>query len=330
MTPKKLKDGVRPTRRLLLGAGLTAPVMAAAQTWPVRPIRFLVPFGPGSTSDIIARQVALAARDSLGQPLVIENRAGAGGLIAAEMAARAAPDGYTLCFGTIASHAVSPAMAPSLPFDLIDDFLPVTRLVDAPSLIVVNRDVPATSLAGYLGFARRRGHSTFVSAGQGSLTHLAGEVLRVRHAAPLEHVPYSLFGNALTDLLAGRVDMLCYQAPALLPHLASGAIRALCVLAPRRVALFPALPTAVEELGDPELDFTAWFGAFLPAETPRAIADRLHAAFLVALENAALRETLAAQCCVGVGWGPNRFREFFVAEVPRWRRIVETTGVLLN
>jgi tripartite-type tricarboxylate transporter receptor subunit TctC len=321
---------VRQPRRTLLGglaATLAAPGLLRAQSFPSRPIRLVVPFGPGATADIIARLVAKAAGDFLGQPFIVENRPGGGGVIGAEAVAKAAPDGYTVCLGTVASHAISAAMVDRLPYDLLRDFQPLTVLVDAPNIIVVHAGLPVQDLVGYLDYARQQGRSTFISGGLGTTSQLVGEVLRVRHHAPLEHVPYRAFGPALGDFLSGKIDMLSYQIPALVQHIQSGAVKRLAAATRQRISLMPDLPTVAELLGDADFDFSAWFGSFLPAGTPRAIVQRLDQAMQAALASPELRDALPAQGLQPVGMGPDAFEPFFQAEVPRWREIVRVTGV---
>jgi tripartite-type tricarboxylate transporter receptor subunit TctC len=321
------------SRRALLGAaaaGLASPALAQ-QGFPNRPIRFVVPFGPGSTADALARIVARQAGENLGQPLVVDNRPGAGGIIGADIVAKSAPDGHTICLGTVASHSVSAAMATDpLPYDLLNDFDPLTNLVNAPNIILVNSRVPATNMQEYLAWARQRGRSTFVSGGNGTTTHLVGEMLRIRHNAPIEHVPYRSFGPALADVLNGTIDMLSYQIPATLPHVASGALRPLAASTRERVALMPNLPTVGEQLGDRDFDFSAWFGTFCPARTPRPVLERLNEAMQAAVNSAELQQALPAQGLEPLGWGPDRFGQFFRAEVPRWAEIVRLTGVRMT
>jgi tripartite-type tricarboxylate transporter receptor subunit TctC len=258
---------------------------------------------------------------------MVENRPGAGGLIGAEALARSAADGYTIGLGTITSHAVAPAIATSVPFDPLREFLPIVLLATAPALFVVHHSVPATGLADYLAYARRRGGSTFTSAGQGSVTHLAGEVLRARYGAPLEHVSYREIGTALADLLAGRIDAMCYQPPALARSIASGILRPLAALSDRRLPLFPTLPTANESLGADDLDFSSWFGVFLPAAADPSVAATLHGAMAAALARPGLRGAWATQGLEPIGWGVERFGAFFHAETVRWRRVVKAAGM---
>lgn len=318
----------------LLAAGAALPRLSFAQQpdpFPNRPIRLVVPFGPGSTADFLARTVANAAPATLGQPMVVENRPGAGGIIGADIVAKSPPDGYTIVLGTVASHAVSAAMTTSpLPYDLLNDFDALTALVNAPNIVLINSRIPARTLPEYLDWARRQGRSTFVSGGNGTTSHLVGEVLRVRQCVPLEHVPYRAFGPALTDVLSGTIDMLSYQIPATLPHIASGALRPLAAATRERVGLMADLPTVSELLGDNDFDFSAWFGTFVPARTPRPVIDRLDRAIQAALASPELRNALPAQGLEPLGWGADRFGPFFRAEVPRWANIVRLTGMTMN
>lgn len=315
----------RSGRRIVLAAGLASP--ALSQSLAARSIGFIVPFGPGSTSDILARLVAGPAAARLGQPLIIENRPGAGGLIGAELLARAAPDGLTIGLGTITSHAVAPAMAAAPSFDVSRDFTPLCLLATSPTIAVTHPTIPADDLHGWLAHARRQGGSSFTSAGPGSITHLAGETLRARHGAPLLHVPYSQFGAALADVLAGRVDGLFYQLPALAPHVAAGALRPLAVMGRARLPDYPALPTAAETLGDQALDFATWFGVFMPAGVAPAAVARLQGALLGALDDRVVQASLPARGFASTGLDAAAFAPFFQAEIIRWRDIVEATGV---
>lgn len=323
-----------PRRRVMLAIPLLAlPAAArsrgarAQENWPSRPIRLIVPFGPGSTGDAIARLVSGPTAGTLGRPLAVDNRPGAGGVIGAEATAHAAADGYTFGIGSAASHAVSPATTARLSYDLMGDFAAVALLVTAPSLIVVHHSVPATTLTEYLAHARRQGRSLYVSAGTGTVTHLAGELLRARQNAPLEHVPYRAVGGALADLLAGNVEMMAYQVPALLPHIGAGTLRPVATATAARLPTMPNLPTAAEQLGDPDFDFATWLGVFAPAATLRPIIDRMGAALLAALTSPELRDALPAQGFAPIGWGPERFDAFFRAEVPRWAKIVRDVGL---
>jgi tripartite-type tricarboxylate transporter receptor subunit TctC len=314
-------------RALLAGAAALTigSTPSCASEFPDRPIKLIVPFGAGSIADIVARRTSEKASPILGQTIYIENRPGAGGSIGAAAVATAPPDGYTLCLGTVASHSIAAAIVPRLPYDLLTDFRPIALLVSTWSLIVVNRSVPAHSLGEYLEHARRKGRSLYVSGGVATTTHLIPELIRARYNAPLEHIPAANVGQAFSDVLAGTVDMMCYPALGLQPHIASGGVRPLAVAAQSRVSSLPDVPTVVEALGSNEFDLSSWFGMFAPAKTPDAVVNRLSSAVTMAVLS--IRDDLAKLGAEAQGWGPERFDPFFRAEIPRWKEIVRVTGV---
>jgi tripartite-type tricarboxylate transporter receptor subunit TctC len=315
-------------RRTLLAGAAALTISSSgssANEFPDRPIKLVVPFGAGSIADIIARRTSEKTSPILGQNIYIENRPGAGGSIGAAAVATAPPDGYTICLGTVASHSIAAAVVPRLPYDLLADFKPVALLVSTWNLIVVNRAVPAQTLAEYLDHARKKGFSLYVSGGIATTTHLIPELIRARYNAPLEHVPAADVGKAFTDVLAGTVDMMCYPALALQPHIASGGVRPLAVASQRRISSLPDIPTLVEALGSNEFDLSSWFGLFAPAKTPDAIVNRLSSAFTTAVLS--IRDDLAKLGAEAQGWGPDRFDPFFRAEIPRWKEVVRVTGV---
>jgi tripartite-type tricarboxylate transporter receptor subunit TctC len=264
------------------------------------------------------------AGDLLKQPMVVENRPGAGGTIGAAAVAAAAPDGYTLCLGTVASHSIAVTLQKPR-YDTLQSFKPITLLVTTASLIVVNTNVPATTLPEYLEYARLKGASPYVSGGVATTTQLLPELIRVRMNVPLLHVPAARVGDSFNDLLAGRVDMMCYPAIGLLPYLASGTVRALAVAAPNRMKLLPDVPTVSESLGSAEYNLTAWFGAFAPGKTPDLIVNLLSSAMssaVLGLSGELERIGVEAQ-----GWPPDRFDTFFRAEILRWAEVLRLTGV---
>jgi tripartite-type tricarboxylate transporter receptor subunit TctC len=315
------------TRRqlMLAGAALAGSSSAAlGDDYPNRPIRLVVPFGAGSIADIAARKTVDQAGAALGQAVYIENRPGAAGAIGANVVAKAPPDGYTLCLGTVASHSIAAATVANLPYDPLADFTAVACLISTWSLLVVNKDVPAKSLPEYLDYARRKGHSQYVTGGIGTTTHLVVELMRVREKAPLEHVPVANVGNAFTDLVAGRVDMMSYPALALQAHIESGAVRPLAVASDKRVPTLPDVPTIVEMLKSNEYDLKSWFGVFAPANTPKPIIMKVASAFTGAIQSASAdMQKLGAE---PLAWGPEQFDTFFRAELPRWREVVRLTG----
>jgi tripartite-type tricarboxylate transporter receptor subunit TctC len=315
-------------RREFLAAALAAAPLtlraARAEAFPSRPIRLIVPFGAGSVADIVARKVGAAASVTLKQNLVIENHPGAGGAIGASIVAKAQPDGYTLCLGTVASHAIAAAIE-KLPYDLATDFKAVALLITTANLIVVNSAVPARTLPEYLDYARKKGTSLYVSGGVATTTQLVPELIRVRLKVPLQHVPAAKVGDSFNDLLAGRVDMMCYPALGLAPYLASGKVRPLAVASDHRVKLLPDVPTVAEALNSSEYNLTSWFGVFAPAKTPDPVVRILSTTMSDAvLAMAAQFDKLGADAR---GWKADRFDAFFRAEIPRWAEIVRITGV---
>lgn len=315
------------SRRSVLIGLLAAPFascLALADEYPSRPIRLIVPFGAGSVADIVARKVGDKAAIALKQNLVVENHPGAGGAIGAAIVANAAPDGYTLCLGTVASHAIAAALEP-LPYNLATDFKAVTLLVTTANLIAVNSAVPATTLSEYLDYARKKGNSLYVSGGVATTTQLVPELIRVRLNVPLQHVPAAKVSDSFNDLLAGRVDMMCYPALGLAPYLASKAVRPLAVASDYRVKSLPDVPTIAESLGSDEYNLTSWFGVFAPARTPDPIVEKLSLVLSAAVLSMADEfDNIGADAR---GWPADKFDAFFRAEVPRWAEIVKLTGM---
>jgi tripartite-type tricarboxylate transporter receptor subunit TctC len=327
MVDQFFRTRVLADRRAVLMGIAGAPFVlrsAHADDYPSRPIRLIVPFGAGSVADIVARKVGDKAGIALKQSFVIENRPGAGGSIGAAIVANALPDGYTLCLGTVASHAIAAALE-TLPYNLATDFKAVVLLVTTANLIVVNNAVPAKTLPEYLGYARKKGTSLYVSGGVATTTQLLPELIKVRLNVPLQHVPAAKVGDSFNDVIAGRVDMMCYPALGLAPFLASGAVRPLAVAADTPIEALPDVPTVAEALGSKEFDLTPWFGVFAPAKTP----DQIVAIVSSAMSTAVL--TMADELeKIGVdarGWQADRFDPFFRAEIPRWAEVVRLTGV---
>jgi tripartite-type tricarboxylate transporter receptor subunit TctC len=315
------------SRRGVLFGTLAAPFaarMARADDYPSRPIRLIVPFGAGSVADIVARKVSEKASITLKQNLVVENHPGAGGAIGAAMVATAEPDGYTLCLGSVASHAISAAIE-KLPYNPATDFKAITLLVTTVTLIAVNSAVPVKTLPEYLDYARKKGNSLYVSGGVATTTQLIPELIRVRLKVPLQHVPAAKVSDSFNDVLAGRVDMICYPTIGLAPYLASGAVRALAVAADHRVKSLPDVPTIAEALGSDEFNLSSWFGVFAPAKTPDPIIAKLSSVL-----SAAVLSMADEFDKIGVdakGWPADKFEAFYRADIPRWAEVVKVTGV---
>ncbi len=298
---------------------------AHAQSYPVKPIRLIVPFGPGSTADIIARVMGVSMSKELGQQIIVDNRPGAAGTIGAAEAARAVPDGYTLVLGTVASHGTGALMMSNVPFDPVKDFQAVTLITIAPSIIAVHSAVPVKTVRELVELARRDPSLNFTSAGTGTTAHLAGEFLNLRMQVKITHVPYKAAGQAVSDFVGGHIPIMIYQVPALRPFIDSGKIRPIAATSLKRIQSLPTVPTVAETL-IPGYDFSAWFGVMAPAGTPRPVIERLHKSILLAMENPELKQQFVNQGLEAVGTGPDPFQDFMRGELPRWRDIIQKTG----
>ena len=249
---------------------------ACAQTWPAKPIRLIVPFPPGGGNDILARTVGRKLTEAVAQQVVIDNRGGAGGNIGAETAAHAVADGYTLFLGGIGSHGTNPGLQAKLPYDPVRDFAPITLIASAPLIVVVHPSLPVKSIAELVQYAKARpGQLNFASSGGGSIAHLAPEMLNAMAHVKLTHVPYKGTAPALVDLLSGQVQLMMNSAVSMLSQLRGGKLRAIAATGARRLAALPELPT-VAESGVPGYEVASWYGLLAPAQTPRAIVDRLN------------------------------------------------------
>jgi tripartite-type tricarboxylate transporter receptor subunit TctC len=319
------------TRRALLGTGaalLAAP--ARAQSYPDRPVRLIVPFAPGGGGDTLARLSAAAAQPLLGQPLVVENRAGAGGNIGAEAVARAPADGYTLLYGTNGTHAINEALYPRLPFRPEADFTPVAALTRIALVIVVRKDLPVETGPELVAWLKDRpGKITYASAGNGTTGHIASEMFRAAAGVEITHIPYRGNGAAMTDLAAGRVDMAIDLIPAAAPLLEAGAVRALAVTSAQPLPSHPGLPTVASFL--PGFEVGAWDGIFAPAGTPPAALHALNAAFRRALREP---DTVAALRRRGADVAPLEtpadFAAYVSAERPKWANAVRASGARMD
>ncbi|MBO1073225.1 Bug family tripartite tricarboxylate transporter substrate binding protein [Roseomonas marmotae] len=324
---------IRLKRRDFLGA---AAVLAAtsgaarAQNWPERPIRLVVPFAPGGGGDTLGRLSAQAAQAQLSQPLVVENRAGAGGNIGAEAVARAAADGYTLLYGTNGTHAINEALYPKLPFRPDADFIPVAALSRIALVVVVRKDLPVETVPELITLLKAQpGKLTYASAGNGTTGHIASEMFRGAAGVDLVHVPYRGNAAAMTDLAAGRVDMAIDLIPAAAPLLQGGAVRALAVTSLERLPTHPDLPTVASFL--PGFEVAAWDGIFAPAGTPAPVVTALNAAFRMGMRNQETVERLRQRGAEVVPLeSPRDFAEFVVAEREKWSAAVRASGARMD
>lgn len=302
---------------------LSAPFSAHADDWPQRPIRLLVPYGPGGSSDVVARAVAVEMSRDLGQQVIVENKGGGQGSIATVEAARARPDGYTLILGHVGTLAVNPTMMPNLSYDPRRDFAPIILLAKLPMVFAVGAKVPAATLPEFLALARAKpGVLNYGSAGNGSAGHLAFEMLKTAAAIDVVHVPYKGTGAQVTDLLAGNIDAAAAGIPGLLPHAQAGKIRIIAVGSAQRLSILPDVPTVAEQ-GYPGFESSQWFGLLAPAGTPREAITRLQAAAQRALQTDAVRQRLAHDAAEPSGAGPAEFAAFIDAEERRWSKVVK-------
>jgi tripartite-type tricarboxylate transporter receptor subunit TctC len=298
----------------------------ARAAFPDKPIRMIVPFPAGGNADIVARSIGNELSKNLGVPIVIENRGGAGGVIGSEVVAKAPADGYTIMMVS-ASHVINPSMQKSLPYDTIKDFAGISLVAEVPTVLVVHPSVQANSLKELIALAKANpGKINFASAGNGTVGHLAGELLKSMAQIKMEHVAYKGNGPAMTDLLGGHVQMLFSSMPSALPHIKSGMLRALVVTAPQRSAAAPTIPSATEA-GMPGFDVSTGFGLFAPAKTPRAVINRLHAEVVKSLKLPEVRDRLASQGAEPVGSSPEEYDAFVKTESAKWAKVCKEAGI---
>lgn len=319
-------------RRGALFAMAAAVVIAggvahAAEWVPQKPIRLVVPYGPGGSSDIIARVMASEMSKGLGQQIVVENKPGASGVVAMQDVARSDPDGYTIVLGHVGTLAVNPSMLSSIPYDTDKDFVPITLIAKVPVVFVIHSDVPAKNFKEFIALAKSEpGKLSYGSAGNGSAGHLAFEQLKLVTQTDILHVPYKGTGAQLTDLLGHRTDAASAGLPPFLPHLKSGKLIALAVGSSERLPLIPDVPTVVEE-GYPGFESSQWFGFLAPAGTPKEAIDRIQSEAVKALKTNSVSERLKEDASVSVGSTPEEFQAFIFAERTRWGEIVRKANL---
>jgi len=298
-----------------------------AEPWPTRPVRVIAPFPAGSSVDAAMRLLSPHLADSLGQTLVIDNRAGASGAIGSEIAAHATPDGYTLLIGTASTHAVAKVLNPHLSYDPQRDFMPVTLIGSLPYAITVYPAVSANNLQELIVLARARpGEIRYSSAGNASLAHLAGEFFSILANVKLTHVPYKSSALSVLDVIAGRIEMQFGAMTPVLPHIRAGRLRVLAVTGATRIPALPGVPT-VREAGLAGFEVTLWMGMFLPAGTPKIIVDRFNREFVAILQKPVVRESFAT---LGVEPQPTTsaaFAAHIADEIAKWDKVVKTSGI---
>lgn len=316
--------------KTLVAALLAAPLMALAQAYPSKPVRVVVTFPPGSTPDIVGRALASRLQEAMGQPFVVENRAGAGGNIGADVVAKAAPDGYTLLVSTNGVFAINKALYKSMPFDPDKDLVPVSLLATAPQMLVVNPSLQLPSFKDFLEHVRRNpGKLSYGSVGAGSASHLTMELLKSDARVFIVHIPYKGFPPAVTDMLAGNIQTMFAIVPGVLPHVKSGKMTGLAVTALKRSALAPDVPS-VAELGYPQLESLAWIGLATPAGTPQEVLGRLSAETIRGMRAEEVRNLLGKQGFDVVASSPQEFSGWIRAEAEKWGRVIKASGALVD
>ena len=296
-----------------------------SQTYPTKPIRIIVPFPVGGIADIYARLIGTKLTEAWGQPVLVENRTGAGGNIGADLIAKSAPDGYTIGIGTIGTHAVNVTLFSRMPYDPIKDFAPITPLVDADGLLTVHPSVPAASVPELIALARAKpGALTYASAGAGTASHLAGELFKAMAKVDLLHVPYKGNVPAITDLLAGQTQLIFATMPTVLPHAKAGRLRAIATMGEARAAATPELPTISESL--PGFVVNNWVGFFAPAGTPGDIVARLNAETRKVMTTPEMTKRLTAEGARFNPMTPDRFGAFVKSEIAKWAPVVKASG----
>jgi tripartite-type tricarboxylate transporter receptor subunit TctC len=302
---------------------------AAAQDWPTRSVRIMVPFGPGSTPDMVARLLAERLQQKLGQPFVIENKPGASGNTGTDAVAKAEPDGATIGISIGGPLAINPLLFARMPYDPAKDLIPITMLATQPSALAVPTSLGVNSVAELVALLKREpGKYNFGSIGNGSLSHLAMEAIALKSGTKLVHIPYGASPQAMTALLRGDVQMACLPAISVTPHVASGNVKILAVSTARRSSLLPDIPTLKEAGIDVEAD--AWMGLIAPAKTPDAIIAKIHREVVEAINLPAVRDKLATQLMEPIGNTPAQFRARIEADVARWKPVISAANIKIN
>jgi tripartite-type tricarboxylate transporter receptor subunit TctC len=317
----------RRSKACAIGAALSiTSVGAMAQQYPDRAIRLIIPFAPAGTNDIIGRVVAQRASELLGQTIVADNRAGAGGTIGSTLAARSQPDGYTLLLGHIGTLAVNPTLYRKPSYDPLKDFAPITLVAKLPNLMAVFPKLPAKTVQEFVGLAKaKKGGLSYGSGGVGGAAHLATEFFKQQTGIDIVHVAYRGTGLAVVDVISGQLAMTMAGIPAIIPHVRNGNLRALAVTGAQRSRMLPDVPT-VAESGVPGFEATQWYGIVTPAGAPKAILATLHAAIVKAVHSPEVAERFAADGAEPFTNSPQEFRAYIKAEIDRWAPIVRAIG----
>jgi tripartite-type tricarboxylate transporter receptor subunit TctC len=313
-------------KRFFGGLLLAVPLAVLAQAYPSKPVRIIVPFPPGGPADIFGRGLAQGMSAELGQPVLIDNVSGVGGVLGVDRVAKSSPDGYTLALNSASTVSIAPFSLSKMPYDVKKDFALITVVVRVPEVLVVHPSLPADSLSALVSYAKANpGKVNFGSAGGGSITHLAGELLKAEAKIDIVHVPYKGAAPAVSDLLGGQVQMGIFDVPILLAHIRSGKLKALAVTSAKRAATLPGVPTTAEA-NYPNVTSDNWYGLVAPAATPPEVLKRIHASAVAALRSPALIEQYAKVSGVASPGTPQDYAAFLAAEQAKWSKVVQAIG----
>jgi tripartite-type tricarboxylate transporter receptor subunit TctC len=313
--------------RFLLAACLAAPLIALAQAWPSKPVRLVVPYPPGGSTDLLARTIGQKVGEALGQQIVVDNRAGAGGMLGSDIVARSAPDGYTILLGTGATHGLTLLLSKAIPYDPVKDFTPITAAVEVPIILCVSLQVPATTAKELVDYAKKNpGKLAYGSSGTGSPHHLSGELLRQVAGIDIVHVPYKGAAPAVQDLIGSQIPMVFTTLSTALPHIKAGKIRAIGFVEAKRQASVPEIPAIGESVAGYVMP-ASWLGFFGPAGLPEPILRRLNAEIVKAVQSPDVRAKLEAAGMPVVGTGSDEFAKMVKDDIETFRRIVNAAGI---
>jgi tripartite-type tricarboxylate transporter receptor subunit TctC len=323
---------MRKTLAMLIGAAMlpmATPASAQAPTYPDKPIRIVVPFPVGGIADTFGREIGRKLTEAWGQPVLIDNRTGAGGNIGADIVAKSPPDGYTLVMGNIGTHAVNLSLFPSMPFDTIKDFTPIVHVLDAEGLLVVNPSITATTVPELIALARSQpGKLSYGSGGVGTTSHLAGELFKSMTKVDIVHVPYKGNVPAITDLLGGQTSMAFATMPTVLPHVRAGKLRPLAVLGAVRSPALPDVPAVAESV--PGFEVSNWIGLFGPAGMPPAIVERLNAEVQKIMRSPEIQKRLETEGAKFIPMIPEQFAMFQKAELSKWAKTIKDANIKID
>jgi tripartite-type tricarboxylate transporter receptor subunit TctC len=330
----------RPTRRAAIAVAtsllcLTALPAAAQGTWPTKPVRIVVPFAAGGTTDILARAIAPELAKAFGQPFIVDNRAGAGGNVGAEIVAHSPPDGYTLLMGTVGTHGINRALYAKLPYDPIKDFAPITLVAGVPNVMVMQTEKARTlginNVADFIKYAKAHpGKLNMASSGNGTSIHLAGELFKSMSGTYMVHFPYRGSGPALLDMVGGTMDVMFDNLPSSMPQIKAGRLKALAVTSAQRSAALPDVPTIEQAAGLKGFDASSWFGLLAPAGTPPDIVNRIQHEVAKSLGTPAIKEKMLAQGAIPSGNTPAEFTRLIDSEHRKWAKVVKESGAKVD